>query len=254
LYIPGDGRPDELTLRLGKNADVFVTEVIPDVMKVEAIKFGVSPVIVSACIDGAGGGHTVHYAAGYIFKHVQPRIAMATHMQYEEELIPEIVAGIRVHWDGLFQFGAPDGVVVNVTREAIWTRKAVFPEFGNFANPSPREICELYDLSPAKTDIVFPDAVHPWTDLVDQATRDLEIDPGKYYPPDVYRKPNGIIPNGMRMDATAMVALAGKVPGAGGPNDIITQLERLAKLKNQGILTEEEFQAQKAKILKSQEN
>jgi ribonuclease Z len=250
----GDGRPDELTLRLGKNADVFVTEVIPDVMKVEAIKFGVSPVIVSACIDGAGGGHTVHYAAGYIFKHVQPRIAMATHMQYEEELIPEIVAGIRVHWDGLFQFGAPDGVVVNVTREAIWTRKAVFPEFGNFANPSPREICELYDLSPAKTDIVFPDAVHPWTDLVDQATRDLEIDPGKYYPPDVYRKPNGIIPNGMRMDATAMVALAGKVPGAGGPNDIITQLERLAKLKNQGILTEEEFQAQKAKILKSQEN
>ena len=31
--------------------------------------------------------------------------------------------------------------------------------------------------------------------------------------------------------------------------DVISQLERLAALKDQGILTEEEFQAQKAKIL-----
>jgi hypothetical protein len=31
--------------------------------------------------------------------------------------------------------------------------------------------------------------------------------------------------------------------------DVITQLERLGALKNRGILTEEDFQAQKAKIL-----
>ena len=31
--------------------------------------------------------------------------------------------------------------------------------------------------------------------------------------------------------------------------DVVSQLERLAALKDQGILTEEEFQAQKAKIL-----
>ena len=31
--------------------------------------------------------------------------------------------------------------------------------------------------------------------------------------------------------------------------DVITQLERLGALKDQGVLTEEEFQAQKAKIL-----
>ena len=31
--------------------------------------------------------------------------------------------------------------------------------------------------------------------------------------------------------------------------DVISQLERLGALKDQGILTEEEFQAQKAKIL-----
>ena len=32
-------------------------------------------------------------------------------------------------------------------------------------------------------------------------------------------------------------------------DDVITQLERLAALKDQGILTEEEFAAQKAKLL-----
>ena len=39
-------------------------------------------------------------------------------------------------------------------------------------------------------------------------------------------------------------------PQASAPQqDVVSQLERLAALKDQGILTEEEFQAQKAKIL-----
>ena len=245
----GDGRPDELTLRLGRNADVFVTEVIPDIMNVEALKFGIPPITGTTCIDGAGGGHTVHYAAGYIFRQVQPRLAMVTHMQYEEELIPEIVAGIRVHWDGLFQFGAPDGVVVNVTKDSIWTRKAVIPEYGNFASLSPKEAIGLYNLSPTKTEIVFPNAKHPWTDLVEKSTRDLEIDPEKYYPADVYRKPNGVFPDNFRLDASAMVSEAQKSGATAIENKLITQLERLASLRNQGVLTDEEFLAQKRKIL-----
>ena len=35
-------------------------------------------------------------------------------------------------------------------------------------------------------------------------------------------------------------------------DDYITQLERLAELKDKGILTEEEFQAQKKQILDAQ--
>ena len=38
-------------------------------------------------------------------------------------------------------------------------------------------------------------------------------------------------------------------PAAGQQEDVIAQLERLGALKAQGILTEEEFQAQKAKLL-----
>ena len=36
---------------------------------------------------------------------------------------------------------------------------------------------------------------------------------------------------------------------AGGENSMIEELKQLAELKDQGILTDEEFQAQKAKVL-----
>lgn len=42
-----------------------------------------------------------------------------------------------------------------------------------------------------------------------------------------------------------------EVPINASPNEVITQLERLAKLKDQGILSEEEFQQQKTKIMNS---
>jgi hypothetical protein len=38
-------------------------------------------------------------------------------------------------------------------------------------------------------------------------------------------------------------------PAPAAEEDVITQLERLGALKAQGILTEEEFAAQKAKLL-----
>ncbi len=42
---------------------------------------------------------------------------------------------------------------------------------------------------------------------------------------------------------------AAPAPSGGVDDEVVAQLERLAKLKDQGILTEEEFQAQKSKIL-----
>jgi hypothetical protein len=38
-------------------------------------------------------------------------------------------------------------------------------------------------------------------------------------------------------------------PAAAAQDDVISQLERLGALKSQGVLTEEEFEAQKAKLL-----
>lgn len=43
-----------------------------------------------------------------------------------------------------------------------------------------------------------------------------------------------------------------QAPAAAPPIDTVTQLKELAELKSQGILTDAEFQAQKAKILAAQ--
>jgi ribonuclease Z len=198
----GDGRPDELSLELAKGVDVFVTEVQPDTANLTALKFGMPPIIAMTTIDQA---HSPHYAVGYMFNKIQPRLAMVTHMSYDEELIPEIIAGIRVHYSGFFQFGAPDVVVVNVTKDAIWTRKAALPEAGNMARPSPREAIDLFDLSLTNLEIKFPDPRHTVADMLEQTVRDREIDPKKYYPPDVYREPQRNFPNGFKIDVREMV-------------------------------------------------
>ena len=50
--------------------------------------------------------------------------------------------------------------------------------------------------------------------------------------------------------AAAQQAAAAPPPAAGGLSpDAMAQLQQLAQLKEQGILTDEEFAAQKAKIL-----
>jgi hypothetical protein len=48
--------------------------------------------------------------------------------------------------------------------------------------------------------------------------------------------------------AAAQQAAPPPAPAAGG-DDMLEQLEKLGKLKEQGILTDAEFEAQKAKIL-----
>jgi ribonuclease Z len=37
--------------------------------------------------------HTPHYAAGYLIQQINPRIGMATHLEYEPTLSTEVVAG-----------------------------------------------------------------------------------------------------------------------------------------------------------------
>lgn len=203
----GDGRPDELSLDLAKGVDVFVTEVQPDTANLQSLKFGMPTVVMNTTIDQA---HSPHYAVGYMFNKIQPRLAMVTHTSYDEELIPEIVAGIRVHYSGLFQFGAPDIVVVNVTKDAVWTRKAAIPDAGNMARPSPRDAVGLFDLTPANLEVRFPDPRHTVVDIQEQGVRDQEINPKQYYPTELYREPNRVFPNGFKIDVRKMALMQAK--------------------------------------------
>ena len=176
---------------------MFVTEVQPDTANLQAMKMGMPPVIMTTTIDQA---HTPHYAVGYMFNKVQPRLAMVTHTAYDEELIPEITAGIRVHYNGLFQFGAPDVVVVNVTKDAVWTRKAAIPDCGAMARPTPAQAIELFDLSPTNLKVKLPNPKRSLADLLEADILNGDIDPKKYYPPDLYREPNKSYPKDLTID------------------------------------------------------
>ena len=182
----GDGRPDELTIKNSKGVDVFVSEVQTDTGFLNSIKYGYPPTLFNYIIDIH---HTPHYAAGHLFKEIDPRIGMCTHIEYEPELLNEVIAGIRAHWDGLFVFGAPDVKVVNVTKEAIWARDAVLPELGNIARPQPAQIKQMFGGAEIPNEITFPAPKIPREEQQEQYLRDIEIDPRKYMPKDVYRDP-----------------------------------------------------------------
>ncbi len=193
----GDGRPDALTTKLSQGVVVFVTELQPDLGNLTSLKFGLPALMTNVTIDQA---HTPHYAAGYMFAQVQPRLAMCTHLTYDEAEVPEMIAGIRTHWEGLFQFGAPDVVVVNVTKDAIWTRKAALPDSAMPAMPSAAEAAALFDLKPPmQMKVRFPNPRHTVADIKEPFVREQEFDPTAYYPADVFLAPHTAFPDDFKI-------------------------------------------------------
>jgi ribonuclease Z len=98
---------------------------------------------------------------------------MTTHMSYDPYVAEETVAEVREHWKGPFHFGAPDGIVVNVTKDQIWVREGVLPDFPNSKAPQ-------FDFGNGQ--LVVP---HPPTsrdEIQNQEIRDQQLDPDLYYP------------------------------------------------------------------------
>ena len=131
---------------------------------------GVPPFLARYTIDTH---HTPGYGAGYVANLVQPRLFMTTHMPFDPYLNEESVVEVREHWKGPFHFGAPDGIVVNVTKEQIWVREGIIPDFPNSRAPQ-------FDFSNGQ--LVVPKPPHQRVDIQEPYVRDMEIDPKEYYP------------------------------------------------------------------------
>ena len=177
----GDGKPDQLTAQYAKGVDVFVTEMAVDNISLWALKQGVSPFIGAFTLDNF---HTTHYAAGYLANLIQPRLAMACHISFDRELIGEMMAGVRMHYKGLFAFGI-DHTVVNVTKEHVWIREAALPETSNTARASNEWMIQN------QFDGRIPEPVmahNPFLPVQEQFVRDQEIDPALFTPPDQMRR------------------------------------------------------------------
>jgi len=170
----GDGRPSRLDQQYAEGCDVYVTELQPELLEISSGVQGVPPFLGRYTVDTH---HTPGYAAGYLANQVQPRLFMTTHMPFDPYLNEEVVAEVRYHWNGPYHFGAPDGIVVNVTRDSIWVREGILPDYPNSRAPQ-------FDFSNGQ--LVVP---HPPTSrevIQEPFVRDMEIDPALYYPPDYH--------------------------------------------------------------------
>jgi ribonuclease BN (tRNA processing enzyme) len=166
----GDGRPSELDIEYAAGCDVYVTELQQEVVEIQSAVQGVPPFLTRYTIDTH---HSPGYAVGYLADKIKPRMLMTTHMTFDPWLNEETVAEVRHHWDGPYHFGAPDGIVVNVTTDQIWVREGILPEYPNSRSPQ-------FDLTNGQ--LVVP---HPPTDrtkIQEPFVREKQIDPDKYYP------------------------------------------------------------------------
>jgi len=166
----GDGRPSHLDEKYAAGSDVYITETQAELISISSGVQGVPPFLGRYTIDTH---HTPGYAAGYLMNQVKPRLGMVTHMQFDAYQNEETVAEIRHHWKGPFHFGAPDGVVVNVTKDKIWVREGIIPDYPN--NRSPQ-----FDFDDGQ--LVVPLPRNKREDIQEPFVREQEIDPDEYYP------------------------------------------------------------------------
>jgi len=177
----GDGKPDQLTAKYGKGADVFVSEMAVDIINLWAMKQGLPPVFGALTLDIH---HTTHYGFGYLANLVQPRLAMATHLSFDRELLNEMSAGVRMHYKGFFAYGI-DNTVINVTKDRIWIREAALSDLAGVRSPDPQWVFQnMFD---GKIPLQLPKPKYTVAGNQEKAVRDLEIDPALFTPKDQMR-------------------------------------------------------------------
>ncbi len=167
----GDGRPSQLDAEYVEGCDVYVTEAQAELVEISSGVQGVPPFLGRYTIDTH---HTPGYAAGYLASLVKPRLFMTTHMPFDPYLNEETVAEVRHHWDGPYHFGAPDGIVVNVTRDSIWVREGILPDYPNSRAPQ-------FDLSNGQLVVPYPPTSRE--EIQEPFVREMQLDPALYYPP-----------------------------------------------------------------------
>ena len=96
--------------------------------------------------------HNPAYAAGYLFDKMKPRMAMVTHVGFDDYSNTELQAEIRNLYKGPFHLGAPDIVVVNLTKDKVWVRDGAAPRYPSMAPPK-------FDIE-AMGGLVFPAPVN----------------------------------------------------------------------------------------------
>lgn len=166
----GDGRPSNLDIEYCKGVDLYITELQQEVVEINSGVQGVPPFLARYTIDTH---HSPAYGVGYVASKIQPRMLMTTHQDFDPYLNEEVTAEIREHWKGPYRMGAPDGIVVNLTKDAVWVREGILPEYPNTRAPQ-------FDFSSGQ--LVVPHPPHCREDIQEPFVREQQINPDLYYP------------------------------------------------------------------------
>ncbi len=166
----GDGRPSKLDKKYAEGCDLYITELQPELMEINSGVQGVPPFLARYTVDTH---HTPGYASGYLANQIQPRLFMTTHMNFDPFLNEEVVAEVRHHWNGPDHFGAPDGIVVNMTKDSIWVREGILPDFPNARAPQ-------FNFDNGQ--LVVPHPPTSRAEIQEPFVREMQIDPSEYYP------------------------------------------------------------------------
>ena len=142
----------------------------PELMSISSGTNGIPSFVGRFTIDTH---HTPGYAAGYMANQINPRLFMTTHMAFDTWQNEEAVAEVRHHWKGLYHFGAPDGVVVNLTKDDIWVRDGILPDYPNSRVPQ-------YDFDDCV--LVVPGPPTSRAEIQEPGIRESEVPPSDYYP------------------------------------------------------------------------
>jgi ribonuclease Z len=181
-----------------------------DIINLWAMKQGLSPVLGAVTLDIH---HTTHYGFGYLANLVQPRLALATHLSFDRELLNEMSAGVRMFYKGFFAYGV-DNVVVNVTKDRMWIREAAVNDYSGVRSADPLWV--LRNQFDGKIPTELPKQKFTISGNQEQSVRDLEIDPALFTPRDQMRKWVREWPQDAKM-TDLMPMPAGGLPARGLP-------------------------------------
>ncbi len=123
----GDGRPNSLTIEYDKGCDLVITEVQCEVVASQR----------------TGGRRAAVHRAQHHRHGAQPGLCGRLPLQQAQAATrdddPLFVRSVHRtlrssprfarYWKGPFRFGAPDLVVVNMTKDKIWVREGVVPKY-----------------------------------------------------------------------------------------------------------------------------
>ena len=93
----------------------------------------------------------------------------------------------REHCKDADSGGAPDGIVVNVTKDSIWVREGILPDYPTTRLPDyPNSRAPQFDFTNGQ--LVVPKPPTSREEIQEPFVRKQEIDPSRYYPKGYHRE------------------------------------------------------------------